>query len=125
MAKPVMVKMLGGNKKKKNDDTQVQSIQEQSESSAQSTPNAGMSLNTGVHEQNEFASGFDDSSDDEPDSPGAQSVKIVKRSDTAKTSGSKSPVVAGNTTEQSPFTDQNSAVPPRVQSPFSDANEVK
>lgn len=129
MAKPVMVKMLGGNKNKKNKNnsnensnvTPVQPIEEQAESSAP------MSLNTGVHEQGEFTSGFDDSSDDEPDSPGAQSVKIVKRSDTAKTSGSKSPIARSiSTAEQGPFTDQNSTTPPpRVQSPFSDANEVK
>lgn len=150
MAKPVMVKTQGSKKKKNNNNDAtpgVQTIEERSENSAP------VSLVASPNEQGDvMASGFDDSSDDEPESPGARSTKSVKRSDTVKTTASKAPTVIEDTpaTEQSPFTDQQASTsessttqptndaqtagsnrnsrappPPRVQSPFSDANELK
>lgn len=150
MAKPVMVKTQGSKKKNNNNNDATPAIQTIEERSENSAP---VSLATSPNEQGDvMASGFDDSSDDEPESPGARSTKSVKRSDTVKTTASKAPTVIEDTpaTEQSPFTDQQASTsespttqptsdaqtagsnrssrappPPRVQSPFSDANELK
>ena len=152
MAKPVVVKALGGSKKKKYNKNDaipaVQTIEEQSENSVP------VSRAASSNEQGDMiTSGFDDSSDDEPESPGARSTKSVKRSDTVKTIESKAPTVIEDipATESSPFADQQASTgessttrptsdsrtagsnrsssrappPPRVQSPFSDANELK
>ncbi|ODM14776.1 hypothetical protein SI65_09770 [Aspergillus cristatus] len=128
MAKPVMVKTVGG-KKNNNATPAVQTIEEQSEASS-STP---VSRSASTKEQADpAASGFDDSSDEE-DEPSGKTAKAK--------STEKPPTVTEASEEQGPFTDRasthletndgpgsnrSSRTPPaRVESPFSDANEVQ
>lgn len=128
MAKPVMVKTVGG-KKNNNATPAVQTIEEQSEASS----SAPVSRSASTKKQADpAASGFDDSSDEE-DEPSGKTAKAK--------STEKPPTVAEAPEEQGPFTDRasthletndgpgsnrSSRTPPaRVESPFSDANEVR
>ncbi|EYE90780.1 uncharacterized protein EURHEDRAFT_406598 [Aspergillus ruber CBS 135680] len=131
MAKPVMVKTVGGKKKDNNNATPaVQAIEERSEPSS----SAPVSRSASTKQQADpAASGFDDSSDEE-DEPSGKGAKATKSTE-------QPPTVAEASEEQGPFTDRasthlethdgpgsnrSSRTPPaRVESPFSDANEVR
>lgn len=130
MAKPVMVKTVGGKKKNSNDTPAVQAIEEQSEPSS----SAPVSRSASTKQQADpAASGFDDSSDEE-DEPSGKGAKATKSTE-------QPPTVAEASEEQGPFTDRASTLlethdgpgsnrssrtpPARVESPFSDANEVR
>lgn len=137
MAKPVMVKTVGGKKNGNNNNNNnatpaVQTIEEQSETGS----SAPVSRSASTRKQADpAASGFDDSSDEEDEAP-TKGAKAAKQPPT---------VAEAPAAEQGPFTDQpatdaptrasahletdsnrSSRVPPaRVESPFSDANEVR
>lgn len=127
-AKPVMVK--GGVKKINNTNTTstpaVQTIEEQPESGSSAAPSV---------QQQTPASGFDASSSDEEDAP--QTKKPTAATDSNSRASTQSPF-RDQPTQTNPRTsallenhegsrsNRSSRVPPpRVESPFSDANEVK
>lgn len=147
-AKPVMVKTIGGKKNSDNAAPAVQTIEEQSESNS----SAPVSRTASTTQQADLGtSGFDASSDEEDEDDGIRSTKgSTKRKTAATVAEEPEPPTA----EQGPFSDQpaietqtrtsthletndgtaskrssnrssNKAPPPRVESPFSDANEVK
>ncbi|PYH91036.1 hypothetical protein BO71DRAFT_61151 [Aspergillus ellipticus CBS 707.79] len=148
-AKPVMVR--GPSKKKPNNPTTppvVQTIQEQSETSSAATSQASSQKQA----TEASASGFDASSDEEDEAPKTGEARGVSQTETAKGATQSRPATViedSPAVEQSPFQDQPTPetekrassllekpdgtrsnrssrhLPPRVESPFSDANEVK
>ncbi|RAK72530.1 uncharacterized protein BO72DRAFT_271962 [Aspergillus fijiensis CBS 313.89] len=149
-AKPVMVR--GASKKKKettNGPTGVQTIEEQSE-----TTSSNVSRSTSTKQSDPVpTSGFDASSSDEEETPKRSSqARSDNAPEAAKTDAQSRPATViedSPAVSQSPFQDHARAepsarasslletpegtrsnrssrhIPPRVESPFSDANEVK
>ncbi|PLB53464.1 hypothetical protein P170DRAFT_130862 [Aspergillus steynii IBT 23096] len=152
MAKPVMVRGSSKKKNVKKDDTKppaVQTISEQSEPSASTSQSSASNKAT-----DQSASGFDASSSEDEDDKSTSASNTAKPSESAQPeSQSRAPTVIEDSpaTNQGPFTDQPTEAdartsrtsshletndgtrsnrssrvpPPRVESPFSDANEVK
>ncbi|EAW09964.1 uncharacterized protein ACLA_041860 [Aspergillus clavatus NRRL 1] len=149
-AKPVMVKATGA--KKITTAPPVQPIQEQTESSSSST-NGSPTISTTKSKFDAATSTFDTSSSDEEDSIVESHPKANSARNSQPARSSRVPTVIEDSpaVDQSPFRDQNTdtpeekprlsafldanggtwsnrssrTVPPRGESPFSDANEVK
>ncbi|RHZ49844.1 uncharacterized protein CDV56_106541 [Aspergillus thermomutatus] len=147
-AKPVMVKAATGAKKNTKTPT-VQAIEEQTESSSSSTSDA-RSTSTAKPKFDATTSTFDaSSSDDENDDETSHQKDSAGQTPPARSSHTPTVIEDSPAVDQSPFKDQSTSQnearssvfldandgsrsnrssrvpPPRVESPFSDANEVK
>jgi hypothetical protein len=146
-AKPVMVKAIGA--KKSTNPPTVQAIEEQSEPNSSSTSDSS-STSTTKPKFDATTSTFDaSSSDDENDDETSHQKDSTGQNPPARSSHTPTVIEDSPAVEQSPFKDQNASQnearmsvfldandgsrsnrssrvpPPRVESPFSDANEVK
>ncbi|GFF83827.1 hypothetical protein IFM61392_08013 [Aspergillus lentulus] len=146
-AKPVMVKATGA--KKTTNQPTIQAIEEQTESSSSSTSDAHPT-STAKPKFDATTSTFDaSSSDDENDDETSHHKDSAGQTPPARSSHTPTVIEDSPAVDQSPFKDQNASQnearssvfldtndaprsnrssrvpPPRVESPFSDANEVK
>ncbi|PYH42390.1 uncharacterized protein BP01DRAFT_376268 [Aspergillus saccharolyticus JOP 1030-1] len=148
-AKPVMVR--GSSKKKKEATTTPSGVPTIAEKSESTSSNVSRSASTKQTDTTP-TSGFDASSSDEEDTKRSSQARRVSATEAAKTDTQSRPATViedSPAVSQSPFQDQPGAeagartsslletpegirsnrssrhIPPRVESPFSDANEVK
>ena len=154
MAKPVMVKTVGGKKNNDNAAPAVQTIEEQSESNSSAPVSRDASTTQQADMGTSGFDASSDEEDDGDGVRSTKGSTKTKASTKRKTAATVTEEPEPPTAEQGPFSDQpaietqtrtsthletndgtaskrssnrssNKAPPPRVESPFSDANEVK
>ena len=154
MAKPVMVKTVGGKKNNDNAAPAVQTIEEQSESNSSAPVSRDASTTQQADMGTSGFDASSDEEDDGDGVRSTKGSTKTKASTKRKTAATVTEEPEPPTAEQGPFSDQpaietqtrtsthletndgtaskrssnrssNRAPPPRVESPFSDANEVK